>query len=244
MICPVPATDGAPAVRIASRYSLAVFPFLDGVPGRWGEPIGDDDRSRLLHMLAELHGVEPVSLGRVATTPIELLWRAELEEILADVNRPWTAGPHSAEARQALAAHLADIRGWVARWEALASGVASGAAPSVVTHGEPHPGNLIRASDRLLLIDWDTVGLAPPERDLWMLDDGSPGRFAAYTAATGHPVDPAAIAVFRLTWTLADISGGAAMFRAEHTTDPETESRWRGFLDTLSTGATAPYGRR
>ena len=39
----------------------------------------------------------------------------------------------------------------------------------VVTHGEPHAGNVMRRSDgRHLLVDWDTVAVAPPERDLWM----------------------------------------------------------------------------
>lgn len=39
----------------------------------------------------------------------------------------------------------------------------------VVTHGEPHPGNVIRTSHGLRIIDWTTVQMAPPERDLWML---------------------------------------------------------------------------
>jgi spectinomycin phosphotransferase len=30
----------------------------------------------------------------------------------------------------------------------------------VVTHGEPHPGNLIQTSAGLVLIDWDTVAVA------------------------------------------------------------------------------------
>ncbi|HXP18631.1 MAG TPA: phosphotransferase [Streptosporangiaceae bacterium] len=41
--------------------------------------------------------------------------------------------------------------------------VAAARAP-VTTHGEPHSANIIRAGSGRLLIDWDTVGLAPPER--------------------------------------------------------------------------------
>jgi spectinomycin phosphotransferase len=37
----------------------------------------------------------------------------------------------------------------------------------LVTHGEPPPGNILRAAGKLRLIDWDTAGLALPERDLW-----------------------------------------------------------------------------
>ena len=27
----------------------------------------------------------------------------------------------------------------------------------------------MRVGDKLVLLDWDTVALAPPERDLWMV---------------------------------------------------------------------------
>ncbi|WP_207232468.1 hypothetical protein [Micromonospora kangleipakensis] len=36
-------------------------------------------------------------------------------------------------------------------------------------HGEPHPGNPDPGTLGLRLIDRDTVQIAPPERDLWML---------------------------------------------------------------------------
>ena len=45
----------------------------------------------------------------------------------------------------------------------------------MITHGEPHPGNILRSRGRLLLIDWDTAGVALPERDLWhVAGPGSP----------------------------------------------------------------------
>jgi spectinomycin phosphotransferase len=89
------------------------------------------------------------------------------------------------------------------RFDELAVEVESNAEP-VTTHGEPHPGNLIALQDRVVLVDWDTVALAPPERDLWMLDDGSTDSFARYSQATGKAVDSAAVTVYRLSWTLAD----------------------------------------
>jgi len=68
------------------------------------------------------------------------------------------------------------------------------------------------------LVDWDTTQLAPPERDLWLLttepliltaDTPSAEQnhelLARYTAATGRPVSPTALALYRLWWTLADI---------------------------------------
>jgi spectinomycin phosphotransferase len=91
----------------------------------------------------------------------------------------------------------------------------------VLTHGEPHGGNFLRAGDHLMLIDWDTVGLAVPERDLWMLDDGTPDALRAYTERTGRRIDTDAIDLYRLTWTLADLAAYGAVLRssAEETAD-------------------------
>ncbi len=45
----------------------------------------------------------------------------------------------------------------------------------VITHGEPHAANVMGSPGGLVLVDWDTVLLAPPERDLWgIADDESP----------------------------------------------------------------------
>ena len=56
---------------------------------------------------------------------------------------------------------------------------------STVTRGEPHGGNIMRVGRELLFIAWDTVALAPPERDLWMLDNGAAGGLASDTDAMG-----------------------------------------------------------
>jgi spectinomycin phosphotransferase len=71
----------------------------------------------------------------------------------------------------------------------------------------------MRVGDRRLLIDWDTVGLAVPARDLWWLDD-----------VQRTP----AIELYRLRWDLDDVSVFLAEFRAPHTRTPDTEQAWAG----------------
>jgi uncharacterized protein len=60
---------------------------------------------------------------------------------------------------------------------------------TVVTHGEPHPANVMLVTGTLVLIDWDTVALAVPERDLWMVAPIGDDRFGRYEAVTGHMTD-------------------------------------------------------
>ncbi|MFD0822401.1 phosphotransferase family protein, partial [Micromonospora zhanjiangensis] len=107
----------------------------------------------------------------------------------------------------------------------------------VVTHGEPHPGNLIRHPAGLRLVDWETVRLAPPERDLWLLTHGADDAddlLRRYASATGRPVDPTALAHYRLRWELADIAGYVVELRGPHGTGADTAASWRylnGYLD-------------
>jgi spectinomycin phosphotransferase len=125
----------------------------------------------------------------------------------------------------------------------LAGLVETAGGASVVTHGEPHPGNLIRSDGGILLVDWDTMGLAPPERDLWMLDDGSPGALKPYTEVTGRPVDSTAISLFRLAWILSDIAVSVALLRSDHASDDDTEKSLRGLSESLAgSTSTQPYG--
>jgi spectinomycin phosphotransferase len=91
----------------------------------------------------------------------------------------------------------------------------------VVTHGEPHPGNLLRTRAGLTLIDWDTVALARPERDLWMIADAEPGGggrrlVARYQEQTGITLDPEALVAYRRLWALADLAAFTRRLRGEH----------------------------
>ncbi|MEU5862888.1 hypothetical protein ABZ815_17045 [Nonomuraea sp. NPDC047529] len=105
-------------------------------------------------------------------------------------------------------------------------------------HGEPHPGNLLRHRGRCLLVDWDTVGLAVPERDLWLVAR-TPDDLARYAAATGRTPDPAALALYRLRWSLDDVAGYVAWFRAPHGHTRDAELSWQfltGAVDDLADG--------
>ena len=245
VVAPVPQLDGAAALRLGDRYTLTVFPFVEGHPGRWGEPITRSHRVQLLRQLAELHRSAP---GRTLRTPrhgVAIPGRAALEAALDDLALPWSGGPFSEPARQALTRHASSVREWLGRFDLLAERVESAGPEVVVTHGEPHPGNLILTDDGVLLADWDTVGLAPPERDLWMLDDGSPDALQPYVEASGRSVDDTATSLFGLAWTLTEIAAFTELFRSQHATDQDTRRSWRVLTDSLSgAGSPSPYGAR
>jgi spectinomycin phosphotransferase len=104
----------------------------------------------------------------------------------------------------------------------------------VITHGEPHPGNVMRAGPRRMLIDWDTVGLGPPERDLWLVAGETGQESRRYADLTGRAVDPAGLAWYRLRWALDDIAAHASRLRGEHRHTADTEHAWLALEETVA----------
>jgi spectinomycin phosphotransferase len=111
----------------------------------------------------------------------------------------------------------------------------------VLTHGEPHPGNIIHTATGLRLVDWDTVALARPERDLWMLDTGAPGGLVRYEGLTGRRIGDTAMSFYRLAWTLSDIASMADRFRSPHRETQWMSDMWSEFQRLLGGALSAPY---
>ncbi|GAA2062155.1 hypothetical protein GCM10009801_05030 [Streptomyces albiaxialis] len=227
-----PARDrhGRTTVRLGARYALSVFPHEEGESDPDGAPLPPEDRARALDALAALHAVEPPPTAP-ATGPA-LSRRALLEETLADPSGPWSGGPFAEPARALFAAHAASLRRRLDAFDALAARVAATGARPVVTHGEPHSANILRTPDGLLLADWDTVGLAAPERDLWQVAE-TPDDLARYAEATGRTPDPAALDLYRTRWDLEDMTEYLAWFRTPHARTPDTEAGWEELTSLL-----------
>jgi spectinomycin phosphotransferase len=232
VVAPVPAADDRTVLRLDSRYSVALFPFVEGSGRLWGEERPPGEWSELVHLLADLHGATRAAPPSARRRYMDLPRRRRLEAALRELDRPWTGGPFSEPLRALLTAHAAALLRRLETLDRLASDVAMSDGDFVVTHGEPHGGNVLRAAGGLTLVDWDTVGLAPPERDLWMIAD-DPARLAQYADFTGRPVDPTAIALYRLRWELDDVSSFSSVLRSAHTRTADTEKAWDGLMHYL-----------
>jgi spectinomycin phosphotransferase len=85
-----------------------------------------------------------------------------------------------------------------------------------------------------MLVDWDTVGLARPERDLWLVASETGDELRRYTELTGRPVDTAALELYRLRWALDDISCFVRDLRAAHRRTADTQHAWQSLERTLA----------
>ncbi len=239
VVAPVPTVAGQAVARPRPDYAITLFPFASGRPGRWGEVLSLADQNAVTGMLAELHAstAEP---GVAPVRPLGLPGAGLLDESIRERGRSWRGGPFSEPARQLLSDHAAGLAGALTRFRELAAALAADGRAPVLTHGEPHPGNLIRRDAGFLLIDWDTAGLAPPERDLWWVVSGSGDAASRYEELTGRPVSMPAVTFYRLRWHLDDISCFLADFRRPHLRTQDTEAAFAGFAAAVRTVASAP----
>lgn len=234
VIAPIATTGGDTLNRVAGRYSLALFPFVPSVESQTGNGAASpfphyetsDERAAIVTMLAELHRATPTVGSVPRTLDLELPGRAGLDAALEELGSTWNGGPYSEPARRVLARHASNVVELLALADRVAAGVAQGRSNWVITHGEPHARNVLRTGEGRALVDWDTVALGPPERDLWMLMDGS-AEVALYEGATGHELDPRAGDFFRLLWDLADLASYLEVIRLPHLEDEDTTRAYR-----------------
>jgi spectinomycin phosphotransferase/16S rRNA (guanine(1405)-N(7))-methyltransferase len=233
VVAPLLTRSGRVVQPVGTRFALAVYPDAEGEPHGWGAYPARDERLAVLELLVALHGAPPPLRDRACREDFVVAQRGELLAGLAALDAPWTGGPFSERARQALATQAGAVTNALDRYDALASVVGGQVGRMVLTHGEPHRGNTITTARGVVLIDWDTVLVAPPERDLWMLAGEEPAILDDYEARRGVEVDRTALDVYRLWWDLTEISIYVRQLRGPHTDDADTQTAWRALEHTL-----------
>jgi spectinomycin phosphotransferase len=224
-------SDGGETVRlIGGRHAVSVFPYAEGEARDFGDVLTREDRGLLVETLAELHRTPPPP--EIPVSPLHIPTRERLEQAIAESGQVWRGGPYAERARALVAGEAASLRRRLEEFDlrvAKLDGV-----ELVVTHGEPHPGNLLMAGEdvRLMLVDWDTVGLAPPERDLWLVG-AEPDELAKYADITGRRPEPGAMETFRLRWALEDVALYVDDFRSPHADGEDAEQGWEALSDTV-----------
>jgi aminoglycoside phosphotransferase (APT) family kinase protein len=228
VLAPVAPADGGALVRLDDRYAVSLYEYVEGTCKTHLDVVTTKERREVLAMLGKVHATTiPDAIPRREDFAVRL--RSEFFDALAD-ETSWRSGPFAESAQQLVLSKGSHVRELFDRYDELVNAV-SARSQFVVTHGEPHPENVMRLSDgRVCLIDWDTAALAPPERDLWMIEPQSDAEVAAYISSGGVPaIDPDAINLYRRQWTLAEIAIYTKTFRDDHVNDANTQVAWREF---------------
>lgn len=232
-VAPLRTPEGHVLGRLAERYALAVYPHVEGVSGGFGDALAPADASDLAAMLCALHSVPQSAVAGLGVESFAIPGRPGLEAALEAAHAsPWP-GPYGERLRDLLARHGGHVRRVLDDHDRLVAEAGDQSSRWVPTHGEPHPGNLIRTADGLVLIDWETALLAPPERDAWLLEARSAGAIEDYTARSGRRLDRRLITRYRRAWALADLADFLPLLRDTPVETPDTTWSWKAFRGTL-----------
>jgi spectinomycin phosphotransferase len=115
------------------------------------------------------------------------------------------------------------VRVWTARYHALVAQAAG--LTWVPTHGEPHAGNQLVTASGVLLVDWESLSLAPRERDL--------GPLIAAGYADAVAPDWAMVELFDLEWRLDEVAQYADWFAAPHSGTASDAVAFEGLVEEL-----------
>lgn len=179
VIAPLPTSAGQLWADFDS-YKMIVSPFVAGYHG-FEVDLQAHHWIALGQALRFLHGMKlPLDLwNALPREDFSPYWREAVRGFQRLVETTFYHDPISHE----LAGLLKDQQGVVTqlvdRAEALADALHVQRLPLVPCHADIHVGNvLIDHADKLYVVDWDTLLLAPPERDLMFVGGGlGGGRF-------------------------------------------------------------------
>ena len=231
VVAPVRTGDGEPLARVDDRFGVAVYPFVDGQSFDWGEFSSPEHRLGVLRLVAAVH-TAPAAASRPrwpTTSPCR-------------AGRRWRRPSTPRATLPAPGPTRCGRPSWSGGTRRRSGGCSPGTTASChgpvrCGQGGPHPWRAPprqHDADRSrgwVLIDWDTVLVAPPERDLWLIDPGDGTMLDAYASATGVSPVPLFDA-YRLRWDIADIAAGVGRFRRPHAGSPEDDKAW-GLLANL-----------
>ncbi len=226
VVAPVPTLDGEPLARTNDRFGVALYPFVEGQSFSWGEFSTPAHRHAVLDLVIAVHTAPSAVRRHAMTDDFAIPHRDELEAIFDPAGNVEDCGPYARPTTVLLVENAAPIQRLLARYDELVMESRAQPSRTVLTHGEPHPGNTMRTSEGWLLIDWDTALVAPPERDLWSLDPGDGSVLGAYADVTGLTPLPSMLELYRIRWDLADIAVDVSRFRRHHTGSLDDDTSW------------------
>ncbi|NNF65383.1 MAG: phosphotransferase [Acidimicrobiia bacterium] len=236
---PISSERGLASEPIDDRFVVSIFEYLDGETHPFGAYPTSSARLAVLDRIARLHQVPPSSIPALEERFV--IPRREVVTAGASIDGNMLLGPYSADALDLLSHHRDSLTGAFDRFDSIVSVAIEQRSGWVVTHGEPHQANTINTPDRgVLLIDWDTVLVAPPERDLWSLIRQDEDIAHEYTKLTGWAIDGAIINLYELFWDLTEVCLYAADFLAPHERTADTEVAWESFQRYLDPSRWTP----
>ncbi|MPZ48535.1 MAG: phosphotransferase [Dehalococcoidia bacterium] len=184
---PLHGFNGSLTFRLAGHV-VAVFTYLgEDIPwDRPGHAITSQELSKVASAIVRLQACRGVDLGRLKRETFAYPFRPGIEKAIS-----WAKSNQSprdmveAEVRELVIAGCEEVLDLLQRFETLGEALAAKGNALVPSHSDPNLANMIFGPDGSLhLIDWDELGLGPPEHDLWIQPGARLAETLSLTAST------------------------------------------------------------
>ncbi|MCB9450032.1 MAG: aminoglycoside phosphotransferase family protein [Anaerolineaceae bacterium] len=197
-------------------YALAVYPFVAGQDA-YAVPMLDRHWVELGQAFQAIHAViiPPDLAGRIPRETYTSHYRDTVRRFLQTTAEATYSDPVSAGLAALLSHQHATINRIISRAESLAARLKAESSPLVLCHADMHAGNvLLDSAGGLHIVDWDTLILAPKERDLMYAGGGlfpnqrtpQEEETLFYRGYSSAQPDPAGLAYYRYERIVQDIA--------------------------------------
>jgi spectinomycin phosphotransferase len=214
VIAPIAASSGSLWTRLED-FTVVLYPFVDGENG-FDRNLSDEQWISLGAALSRMHAARlPDEVAaRLPRETYSTHWREMVAEFQARVERDKFGDPAAARLAELLRANRDTVSRLVTRAGQLGEAVRNSPLDMVLTHGDIHAGNvLIDPAGTLYVVDWDTLAIAPKERDLMYAGAGigrvwnTPRAEVLFYQGYGPvEVDATALAYYRYERIVQDIA--------------------------------------
>ncbi len=197
-------------------FTVILYPFVTG-QNAYEVPLTVDHWREFGVALQRMHtAVVPPAIRRsIPQETYTPAWRDSVNLSLQRVDTERFDEPLAQQTATLVQAKRAETRDLVARAEQLAQILQAQAPAQIVCHADLHAGNfLITPDSTLYIVDWDTLILAPKERDLMYVGGGLAGGWHTpqtettlfYEGYGTSQIDPVALAYYRYERIVQDIA--------------------------------------
>ena len=197
-------------------YKVVLYPFVEGHNG-----YEVDMSERHWHdfgaTLKRIHTVEipPALLNCIRKETFSPRWRATVKTFLARIEHDIVDDPIARTMAACLKLKRSQILDLVGRAERLAQALQARSSDFIMCHSDIHAGNIfIDTNGAFYIVDWDTLTLAPKERDLMYIGGGllasgltpQEEESCFYESYGQTALDPIALAYYRYERIVEDIA--------------------------------------
>ena len=221
----IPTQMGFPWANLPP-YTMILYPFVSGANG-FEKELTDYQWIEFGAALKKVHTADypDAIIAGIRHEDFSPYWRDTLMRFLEQIQRETFEDPVAAEAADFLKSKMSETVNLVSRAERLAQRLIKSSPEFILCHGDIHAWNLlITAQGAMYMVDWDTLIIAPKERDLMFIAGGLGGTSRTplqeetlfYQGYGQTGIDPFVLTYYRFERIVEDIAVFCAqLFQSE-----------------------------